>query len=361
MLRSSWPWWGVGVVLAAAVGGCRSDPSPPTGTDLDTGSSVLDATTDVPVAPVDVHGNVDVGTTADAGTTSDVGSSPRDAGAATVSMATLTNPMAAGHPAVATIVTLSDTNLVALSTRLFISGPSTTGMCSYAAWVGTSTGGDFSAVELFEALPAAPGDGGTGDCFAHSVVGTIPADLAIGDTFSTVRGKVDPYCPRGTTCPVGTSFEFGVAASAGGVLTVSGHGGTVPAPTVVHVSDINGTGTTLGPRDLALQNVLVQINGATVQTVPTTANHDALTVADTTGAGAPGIPVAVARYRGVTCQRTALGTAAPGAAVGTVIGLLEYSFGVWQIQPRQPSDLPGVVCAGDAGVATDAGVTTDAH
>lgn len=306
--------------------------------------SVTDATDDSPLAPSDVAPSTDV-------------VALRDAPSATVSMAVLTNPAAAGHPAVASVVTLSDTNLVALSPRIFISGPSTTGTCSFAVWIGTSAGGDFSAAEAFESVRAGAGDGGQPDCFARGVGGVIPADVAIGDTIGALRGKLDVYCPRGSTCPAGASLELDVAASVGGLVTVSGHGGSVPAPTVVHVADINGTGTTLAPRDLALQNALVQINGAILRTAPSAASHDNMLVADTAGASAPGMNVVVSKYRGVTCQRTLLGAAAPGFAVGTVIGILEYSFGNWEIQPRQTSDLSGATCAAsDAGV-TDSGVT----
>ncbi len=359
MQRRWWVW--CGVVLTGAVMGCRSDGATPVVDMGDTGNAVVDVATDVS-ASRDVGAGLDAGGSTDAATATDAGTTHRDAGSLTTSMATLTNPAAAGHPASGTVVTLADTNLVALSPRLFISGPSTTGACAYAAWIGTSTGGDFSAVELFESLPAGVGDGGSPDCFARSVVGVIPADLAVGDTFGLVRGKVNAYCPRGSTCPTGTSLEFEVAAAGGGALSVTGHRGAVPAPTVVRVSDINGTGVTLAARDLALQNALVQINGALLRTAPSTANHDTMIVGDSSGDA--GVPVSVARYRGVTCQRTLLGAAAPGFSVGTVLGILQYSFGNWSIQLRQDTDLPGVTCSGDGGVV-DASVVdataADAH
>jgi hypothetical protein len=350
--------WGA-AMCAGLVGGCRDAVTTDAGVDPgDVGSVTTDLGSDVPTSPRDAA--VDVGTSpVDAGR--DASTTPRDGGSATLTMAALTNPADPAHPGPAAVVTLSDTTLVALSPRIFVSGPSTSGACSFAVWIGTSAGGDFSAVQAFESLPAGMGDGGSPDCFARSVVGTIPVDIAIGDTIGMLRGKVEFYCPRGATCPAGTALELGVGASVGGAVAVSGHGGTVPAPTVVHVGDINGTGTTLAPRDLALQNGLVRITGALVRTAPSAANHDGLVIADMAGAGAPGITVVIGKYRGVTCQRDVLGTAAPGSSVGAVTGILEYAFGSWEIQPRQESDLPGVVCAGgDAGVA-DAGASVDAH
>ena len=74
--------------------------------------------------------------------------------------------------------------------------------------------------------------------------------------------------------------------------------------------------------------------------------------------------ISVTKYSGVGCQRTVLASTAAGSNIGDVTGLLQYSFGQWILQPRQPSDLPGIVCATDGGVpdagALDAGTSVDA-
>jgi predicted extracellular nuclease len=60
--------------------------------------------------------------------------------------------------------------------------------------------------------------------------------------------------------------------------------------------------------------------------------------------------IQVSKYSGVTCQRATLSAGAVGDSVGDITGVLQYSFNQWTIQVRQTADLPGVVCAMDAGV-----------
>ncbi len=296
---------------------------------------------------------MDSGTAPDASMPTDVPTTPADVPTPpmdvpvvhTVTMASLADPAAPGHPSPGTVVTLADIDLVALSPRVLISGPGTTGTCAYALWVGTSAGGDFSGVEVFETVRVGPTDGGAAACFAPGVHGVIPEVIAIGDAIGTLRGRADDYCASGMVCPAGAARELNLDGGLG-TLVLSGGSRAVPPPALVSITDINGTGATPAPRDLALQNTLVRVQGAVMQAAPTALNHDDMVI--TTTAGGPGIPVAVARYIGVGCQRTALAALPAGSSVGEVTGVLEFTFGAWLIQPRQASDLPAIVC-GDGG------------
>lgn len=301
------------------------------------------------MAPVDMGPLRDTGPVTDTGPSGDTG--PRDSGpSATVTMAQLTNKDLAGHPPTNTRVTVTD-SLVALSPRLFISQSMTSGKCLFAAWVGTPTGGDFSGIEVTDSyLPPAAADGGAGDCFT-APANKIPDTLNIGDTITALGGQYEDFCLPPAMCPPSTSEELAVDFM--GTFTV-GAPGTAPTPTTVTVTDVNGTMLTLAPRDMALQGSLVKLTGTVLQDPPTTANHQNMQVSMGTGA-TPTMFVSVSKYSGVGCQRTALTALGVGGTVGDITGLLQYSFGQWIIQPRQPSDIPGIVCAMDGGVPTDAG------
>ena len=301
-------------------------------------------------------------TTNDTGvTTTDLGTSGGDSSVITstsLPIATITNPSASGHPTNSSIVSFSDTNLVALSPRLFISQSTTSHKCLFAAWVGTSTGGANSAIEVIDSFaPPANPDGGVGDCFT-APANVIPDTLVVGQAITALTGQYEEYCPTGSTCPTGASAELSVGT--GGVFTAGATGQTVPSPTVVHVTDVNGVGATPASMDVALQGSLVEIDGAMI-TNPTTftSNHYNMTITDATSGSATMI-VSVSKFSGVTCQRATLAAEAANANIGNVIGVLQFSFGSWVIQVVQASGLPSVACASlDGGVASDAGSASD--
>lgn len=279
-----------------------------------------------------------------------------DAGTGGVTMAVLTNPAAAGHPAPNSIVSVSDA-LVALTPRFFVSQSMTTHKCLFSAWVGTSAGGAFSAIELVESIM--PPTGAT-DCFGPpATVGVIPQRLAIGDTIQGLRGQYENFCPMGMTCPTGTTAEMAVDATHMGQVAMTGSGGVVPSPTSVMVTDVNGTGATPAPMDLSLQNTLVRISGGFMQIAPTTANHDAMSVSQSATAGSPVMLIEVSKFTGASGVRTTLAGLPVGSPVGDITGVLNYSFGNWVIQLRQAADISGVMRA-DGGVAVDAATGSDA-
>jgi len=198
--------------------------------------------------------------------------------------------------------------------------------------VGTASGGDFSGIEVTDNF--LPSSGAT--CFttpAH----VIPDTVAIGDTITQLSGAYIDYCPAGTTCPPSTSEQFDVAA---GTFVVGAHG-MAPTPADVTVADITGTALAVGPRDMALQGSLVHLSSTTLAVAPSATNHNVMMVyqgAMTT----PTMAVSVTKYTGVTTQRNTLAAQTPGTAVGDVTGVLQYAFGQWIIQLRQPADLPSV-------------------
>jgi hypothetical protein len=259
------------------------------------------------------------------------------------------------HPSFNTNVSVTGT-LVALSPRLFISQSTTTGRCVFAVWVGTTAGGDFSGIEVIDSF--LPPGGATGDCFM-APPNVLPDTVAIGSAVTVLSGIYDEFCPTGSTCPASTAEQIEVTS---GTFTISGMA-AVPSPSDATAADVTGMGTTLGPRDMALQGSLVRLTGATLQDPPTTANHNVMLVSTGTGA-TPTMAVSVTKYSGVGCQRTLLAAMTPGTSLGDVTGLLQFSFGQWILQPRTPSDFPTVVCATDGGVGDagggDAGTSSDA-
>jgi hypothetical protein len=68
------------------------------------------------------------------------------------------------------------------------------------------------------------------------------------------------------------------------------------------------------------------------------------------------MPIQVSKYPGVGCQRTVLTGMAAGATVGSITGVLQYSFGQWTIQPRHAEDIPSIVCPDGGTSAPDAGL-----
>lgn len=258
-------------------------------------------------------------------------------------IASVVNAAAADHPASMTNVIVTG-SLVALTTRLFISQSTTSHHCLFAIWVGTAAGGDYSGIEVTDSFLPATGM----DCFttpAH----VIPAMVNIGDTVTTLSGQFQNFCPAMSTCPANTSQELSVTNGS----FVVGAAGATPMATTVTIDQINGTGTTLGARDMALQGALVTIVNTVVQVDPLHSNHDVMMVS-TAAAPSVRMPINVSKYMGVSAQRAFLCTATSGSTVGSITGVLQYSFGQWVIQPRQASDLPGIMSSTDAGVCPDA-------
>jgi hypothetical protein len=314
------------VLLAAvALTGCPSNPARDAGSNPGNDSGV-----DAAVVP-----GVDTGVPG------------MDSGPVTgtdVPIASVVNAAAADHPADGTTVHVTG-NLVALSSRLFISQSTTSMRCLFAIWVGTAAGGDNSAIEVTESfLPA-----GSNSCFdepAHNISDTV----MIGDAITTLTGRFINFCPSGSACPANTSQELDVTA---GTFTAGSHSAD-PTATPVSISDVAGTMLMVGPRGMALQNALVTISGTVIVTPPSMTNHNVMAVA-ATGTTMPVMYIQVSKYPGVGCQRTALTAMTAGATVGNITGVLTYSFGQWTIQPRQSSDIPGIMCA-DAGAGGDAGL-----
>ena len=293
--------------------------------------ALLSACSSTP-ARTDGGGTTDTGPRADTGGGMDSGPVGTP-----VTIAQLVNAADPAHPADATTVTVTGP-VVALSPRLFISQSMTSGRCLFAIWVGTAAGGDYSGIEVVDSFAPMAGM----DCFT-TPPNLIPNTVLIGDAITTLAGRFMNFCPAGATCPTDTAQEISATAFAVGAA------GPPPTATDVAVADIAGMGTTLGPRNMALQGALVHLTGAVLQVAPSAANFNVMMVSDG-ASSAPTIGINISRYVGVGCQRTALSAMTAGAAVGDITGLLAFSFGQWVIQPRQGADLPGVLCA-----AADAG------
>jgi hypothetical protein len=227
---------------------------------------------------------------------------------------------------------------------MFVSQSTTSNRCLFEVWVGTAAGGDNSGIQVTESLDA-PVDG----CFTIPA-GHIPDTINIGDALTNLTGRFINFCPSGSACPANTAQELDVTNG----MFVVGAAGPAPTATSVMISDIAGTGLSVGPRGLALQGALVQITNTVIVDPPSAANHNVMTVA-AMGTTTPLMPIQISKYNGVTCQRNQLAAMTAGASVGDITGMLQYSFGQWTIQPRYGEDLPGVVCMVDAGADVDAG------
>lgn len=270
----------------------------------------------------------------------DAGGGGNDAAipATDVSITSLVDGSATDHPAAGTVVSVTG-SLVALTSRLFISQSTTTMRCTFAVWVGTQAGGNFSGIEVVDSFIPATGM----DCFS-SPAHNIPDNVQIGDGITTLIGDFSNYCPM-SNCPANTAQELNVTS---GTFTVGAHVGD-PTSTTVAISDIAGVALAVGARGAQLQGALVTITGTEIVDPPTMTNHNVMAVA-AAGTTTPVMYIQVSKYPGVTCQRTMLTAGAAGDTVGDITGVLQYSFNQWTIQVRQSADLPGVVCAMDAGV-----------
>jgi hypothetical protein len=315
------------LLVALGLGGC------PTNTQRDSGTPPNDANT----------GGVDMGTPEmdSGGGTPDTGIPPTS-----VSIASIVNPAAADHPAPGAIVSVTGP-MVALTTRLLSSTSTTTGRCTFSAWVGTAGGGDFSGVQVVDSFIPAAGM----DCFSAPAQ-HIPDTLMIGDSVTAVIGDFSNYCP-GSNCPANTAQELNVTS---GTFTVGAHSGD-PTSTTVAISDIAGVALEVGARGAALQGAVVTIQDVEIVDPPRAGvapagNNNVMTVA-AAGTTTPVMHIQVSKYSGVGCQRMVLAAGAAGDSVGDITGVLQYSFNQWTIQVRQSSDLPSIMCA-DAGTGTGA-------
>jgi hypothetical protein len=286
-------------------------------------------------------------------TNSDATSTGMDAGhvvtGTPITLANLVNPATSPTngmaPNTRVTVQLTDTNLVALTPRLFISQSTTSMHCLFAIWVGTPAGGAHSGIEVTDSFLPTPGM----DCF-QTPPHVIPDPVNIGDSVTMLAGDFEDYCPStGGACPTNTSQELSVSS---GTFVVGGAGAT-PTATTVQISDITGTGTTLGPMCMNLQGAVVTIPNTVVVMDPEHSNHDVMMVA-AMGTTTPTMAVDISKYSGVGAQRAILCNATAGQTVGSVTGVLQYSFGQWIIQVRQASDLPGLASGTDAGACPDA-------
>lgn len=314
------------LLVAASLTGCPSNAHPDSGTPGN----------DAYVAP-----GVDTGVPdMDSGGTPDSGVPPTD-----ISLASLVNPSAADHPTNPAGLLFNVTgDLVALTPRLFISQSTTTMRCTFATWVGTQAGGDYSGIEVVDSFIPASGM----DCFS-SPAHNIPDSVQIGDAVTTLVGDFSNYCP-GSNCPANTSQEMNVTS---GTFTVGSHVGD-PTSTTVQVSDVAGVMLEVGTRGIQLQGAVVTLENLEIVELPTMTNHNVMAVA-AAGTTTPVMHIQVSKYSGVGCQRATLATMAVGDNVGNITGVLQYSFNQWTIQIRQSSDMPNVMCS-DAGTGVDAGL-----
>jgi hypothetical protein len=211
-------------------------------------------------------------------------------------------------------------------------------------------GGDYSSVQLFETLHPATGS----DC-STVPVGVIPISVAIGDAITNVVGRFTNFVASGTMQPANTAQEINVTS---GSLTVGALVGE-PMATTVSIADIMGVPgmtATNGTRSLALQGALVTVQNAVLDTAPTSANHYVM-LAHAGTATTPQLNARVSIYSGVGCQRTALAALPAGTgALGSVTGVLQYSFGQWVVVVRRPSDISSVPGACADGGGADSGV-----
>ncbi len=323
---------------------CR-EPPPPEDSQSGNDATVVDRVTPQP----DVQSNPDVvGPQPDAG---------MDAAAVqTVTLAMLQDITNAMHPVNNARVTLEQADLVALTPRVLI-GSSTAATCRFAVWVGTSTGGDFSGIQVQELIDR----GAAMNCFDTSLVRKIPADIAPGTRITSVaNANYGEFCagPSGGNPGMCRNFEqsqlfLGAATAAVNTMGM----GTLPTPSDVAVPAIGQTsGGMLGTRTLALEGTLVRVRN--VRVTATMNSNDGgtafttVTVADPMTAGSS-IEVQISNITNANCARTFF-TNLNGMNATGITGILVPDFGVWKIRLRSVMDAEGLNCSSDAGVMSDA-------
>jgi hypothetical protein len=258
----------------------------------------------------------------------------------TVSIQAVNDPAAPEHPLVMSAVTVRGP-LVVLSPRLFLERATATGKCVFAVWVAAPGGGDFGALALTDRY--FPAGDPNADC-ATAPADVIPRDVAPGDTVTELRGQLEWQCPRGASCPQGAPLALELSAGSSVLRLASTHGAALPPPAAVRAAEVNGAGTALAPRDLALQGALVTLAGARLAAAPGAGDTVALVTQD----GAPAadtMAVDLGLYPGADCQRAALAGGSAGQDLAALTGVLRFAAGRWVVQPRGPGDVPALGCA----------------
>lgn len=339
-MRVSHLFLGSALVLSAA--SCSEANTTGYPAPADTGGKT-DTTT--PTTDTSVKTDTSVGDTA---TTSDT--SGGDSGGGPITLKALQDPTDPAHPMPTTRVTLSDTDLVALTPRMLI-GSSSGMTCRFAVWIGKTTGGDFTGVQVQEVL-----DRGTAmNCFGVAA-GKIPSTIAPGDRVTAVEGRYDEFCagPTGTPATMCRSFEqTQISVGAMTAKFTVGSAGTAPTPATVTVADlVKDAAGADGPRALDLEGTLVRVSNVKVLQETSGSFTSTLVVDASDTASSKKLEIQISNFLTTACVRTYF-AAQNGMTVSSITGILVPDFGRWKLRIRNENDVSGVTCATDAG--TDGG------
>lgn len=321
-------------------------------------ASCSEANTTGSPAPADTGSKTDTSTTTDTAVKPDTSgadttvsdTSGGDTGGGPITLKALQDPTDPAHPMPTTRVTLSDTDLVALTPRMLI-GSSSGMTCRFAVWIGKTAGGDFTGVQVQEVLDR----GTSANCFGVAA-GKIPATIAPGDRVTAVEGRYDEFCagPSGTPPTMCRSFEqTQISVGAMTAKFTVGAAGTVPTPATVTVADlVKDAAGAEGPRALDLEGTLVRVTNVKVLQETSGSFTSTLVVDASDTASAKKLEIQISNFLATSCVRTYF-AAQNGMTVASITGVLVPDFGRWKLRIRNENDVSGVTCATDAG--TDGG------
>lgn len=268
-----------------------------------------------------------------------------DAGmAVTYTIAQLQDRADPAHPAVGARISVDQAGMIALSPRVLV-GSATGGSamsCRFAIWVGAAVSGDFTAIQVQESIPL---PAGTASCFDLAPMRIIDS-FAPGDAVTAIMNATyGEFCASATgTMPSPcTDFEQSNIFLGGSATIVRGAAGTAPVGTVVPVSDLVGAAGAPGPRAVALEGGLFQVEGVNIGSRV----DGTFTTYFATMPGAPTgeLDIIVSNFPNTMCVRDAFTTLATGTdTVGTLTGLLMPNFGRWSLRIRDEADVAGVTC-----------------
>jgi hypothetical protein len=303
--------------------------------------------TDAPVVPTD--GTMMMG---------DGGTTPMDGGVvpSTVTVAQLQNITDPAHPMTGARISVSQTDLVALTGRTLI-GSSSASSCRFAVWVGTATGGDHSAIQVQELVER----GAASNCFDAMLVRKIPDTIQPGARVTAITNATyNEFCAGPSGAPAGMCRNFEQSnIFLGGTATITFMGmGTVPTPVDVTVPVVGQNAMAMvGTRTLALEGSLIRVRNVRVNATTTTTEAGSMfttvSIADPADA-TRNLEVLISNFPRTSCARTFF-SMQNGMSVGSITGVLVPDFGVWKIRLRNESDVEGLTCTtGDAGAPADA-------
>ncbi len=262
--------------------------------------------------------------------------------ATTSTIAQLQNRADAMHPAPGTRVSVDQSGMVALSSRVLVgSAMPSSGSCRFAIWVGAAVSGDFTAIQVQELITLPAGM----SCF-DLPVGKISDAFEPGDVVTSIdNATYNEFCAGPAGAPPGacTDFEQSNIFLGGTATIVRGAPGTAPAGTVVALGDVAAAGGAPGARSVALEGALL-----TVENVQIRATADGMFSrysAFLAAAPTVELDVLVSNFPTTRCVRDHFTSLAMGSTtVPTLTGVLVPNFGRWTLRLRDEADVGGLTC-----------------